>query len=192
MAEQSHEKLQNQEHIEQSQAKEAKTSQEKLSKAELAKQEQELARKGELAKEKLEAEKRKQEALNDKPKKVDTEADKTQKTYTKAQQKAHYKSELKKVRAQLPRTTQVFSKFVHNPAVEKVSDVAGKTVLRPSILIGGAVTALILGIVVYVVAKQYSYMFPSDLLVLLLIVGAIIGLLIELVLKKLEHKTLDQ
>lgn len=192
MAEQGREKLSTQEAQEQARSKEMKRSKEQLSKTEFRKQEQELARRGEQAQEKLEAERHKQEELNKKHDKVDNEQPKAAKTYTKSQQGAQYKHELKKVRAQLPRSSQAFSKFVHNNAVEKVSDVAGKTILRPSVLIGGAITALIIGIAVYIVAKQYSYMFPSDLLILLLILGAILGLLIEFIYKKLEHKDLDE
>lgn len=90
-----------------------------------------------------------------------------------------YKREIKNVQSQLPRGSRTFSKVVHNAAVERVSDAAGKTVFRPSALIGGAVTGLILGITVYLIARFYGYVMPSLLLVVLLLVGAILGVIVE-------------
>ena len=107
--------------------------------------------------------------------------------YTKAEKKAAYKKEIKKVQGQLPKRSRTFSKFIHNPVVESVSDVAGKTVFRPSVLIGGSVTGLVLGLVVYVVAVYYGYLIPSITLVLFLLIGAVLGAVVEFIFHRFHH-----
>ncbi len=173
----------------------AKAPEKKFTKAEKEQGEADLARKHESAEKKLSAEKEKQELELSKEK---AKAEKSQEvapekkdpnSYTRAQKKAVYKKEMKHVQAQLPKGSRAFSKVIHNSAVEKVSDVAGKTVFRPSALMGGAITGLIFGVLFYMVARYYGYVIPTWMLSILLIAGAIVGVLIEFVISRFHHDT---
>ena len=112
-------------------------------------------------------------------------------SYTPSQKKSVYKKEIKSVQSHLPRGSRVFSKIVHNPVIEKVSDVTAVTIFRPSALIGGSLAGLIFGIAIYVAAQYYGYIMPNWILVALLIAGALLGLILEAFAKLLtrgKHK----
>ncbi len=173
----------------------SKSKEKKPIKAEVQKKESELAQKGheaekvlraEKEKHKLELAKEKEKAEKEKHEKPERE-EKPPAKYTKAEKKTAYKKEIKKVQNQLPKRSRTFSKFVHNPVVESVSDVAGKTIFRPSVLIGGSVTGLVLGLVVYIVAVYYGYLIPSITLVLFLLVGAVLGAVVEFIFHRFRH-----
>ncbi|MBI2798346.1 hypothetical protein HYX70_03570 [Candidatus Saccharibacteria bacterium] len=94
-----------------------------------------------------------------------------------------YKKEMRKVQAQLSPGSRMFSKVVHNRAVEVTSNVAEKTVVRSSVLIGGTVVGIILGGLVYFSANRYGYGLPNWSLVFFLIMGGVLGVVIEFLLK---------
>lgn len=199
MADNSPEKLRDsreqQPEIKRSDLERAKTPEKVVSKSEIAKKESDLAERGEKAEKKLAAEKEKRELDLSKDKervKRESTAETKQRdaaSYTKAEKKAVYKKELKNVRAQLPPGSRAFSKVVHNPVVERVSDATAKTVFRPSALIGGAVMGLILGLIVYIAARYYGYVIPNMTLVLLLIIGAIVGVLVEFIITRFHKRS---
>lgn len=166
-----------------------KTPEKKLTKAEIEKGERDIAKKGEQAEKKIAAEREKRElelakqqerAKNEKGEQHDKDV-KSSSKYTKQEKKQAYKKEIKKVQSQLPRGSRAFSKVVHNPVIETISDATAKTIFRPSALIGGSVTGLVLGLIIYLVARYYGYPISTMTLVLLLIVGAILGVIVELV-----------
>lgn len=109
-------------------------------------------------------------------------------TFSKAQKKAAYKSEMRKIQQQLPPTARVFSKIVHNPAVEVVSDVAAETIMRPSFLIVGATAGIIVGGGLYITAKIYGFTLPNSQFLLAFIVGGVIGVAGELLLRLFRRK----
>lgn len=170
----------------------AKSPEKNISKSELEKQESELAKRGEQAEKKLAAEKEKRELDLSKEKVKRESQPETRKreasSYTKAEKKAVYKKQLSHVRAQLPRGARTFSKVVHNPVVEKVSDATAKTVFRPSALIGGAVSGIVIGLIIYFGARYYGYVMPTFTLIALLIAGGILGVLIEFIITRFKPK----
>lgn len=177
----------------------AKTPEKKLTKAEKEKSELEIAKRGEQAEKKIAAEKEKREldlakaqeqAKKEKGEKRDEDV-KSPSQYTKQEKKQAYRKEIKKVQSQLPKGARTFSKIVHNPVVEAVSDATAKTIFRPSALIGGSVTGLVFGLGIYLVARYYGYPISTLTLVLLLVVGAILGVIVELVVKMFK-KPSDQ
>lgn len=166
-----------------------KTPEKKITKAEIEKGERDIAKKGEQAEKKIAAEREKKElelakqqerAKNEKGEQRDKDV-KSPSQYTKQEKKQAYKKQIKKVQSQLPRGSRAFSKVVHNPVVETISDATAKTIFRPSALIGGSVTGLALGLIIYLVARYYGYPISTMTLVLLLIIGAILGVIVELI-----------
>lgn len=68
-----------------------------------------------------------------------------------------YKQTLKSTRRKLTTPERAFSKVIHQPVVETVSDFAGGTVARPSgLLVGGLVSAAASLVVLYI-CRHYGY-----------------------------------
>ncbi|HRN90324.1 MAG TPA: hypothetical protein PK543_01410, partial [Candidatus Saccharibacteria bacterium] len=66
-----------------------------------------------------------------------------------------------------------------NKTVEKVSDVVGSTVARPNAVLSGAVSAFILTLAVYIVAKTIGYRLSGFETIAAFIVGWTIGILYD-------------
>lgn len=107
---------------------------------------------------------------------------------TKKERDVVYKTEMKQVQSQLSPTARTFSKVIHNNAVEKVSDAAERTVMRPSALIGGAVLGLILGAIVYFIARANNYLLGSLEIVALFLIGAVVGVVVELAIRRVRTR----
>lgn len=157
--------------------------------------EKELAQRGEAAERRLSAEREKREAdLNKQEKEKDNLERAENKSprgkvpipTTKKELQKAYHAQITKVQSQLPRASRTFSKVVHNPVIEKVSDATGKTIFRPSALLGGAIFGLIAGIAIYLVVLYLEYAMPTWVLPALLIVGAIFGVLVEFIFSRFQ------
>ena len=86
---------------------------------------------------------------------------------------------MKQLQSELKPSQRAFSKFIHNPVVEKTSDAVGSTVARPNAILAGAVTAFILVLAVYLIAKFYGYTLSGFETIGAFIVGWILGLLYD-------------
>ena len=92
-----------------------------------------------------------------------------------------YKRELSKIQTKLPRSSRSFSKFIHNPTVETVSNIGAQTVARPSGLLGGSIFAFVGSLVLYVMTRQYGFTYNYLMMFLLFVAGFAIGALVELI-----------
>lgn len=97
---------------------------------------------------------------------------------TKKDIDSSYKKTLDSVQNQLSPSSRAFSKVIHNPAVEKTSEVVGNTIARPNLIIAGALGA-IASIIVYLTAKRYGYVLSGFETIALFIIGWCIGAVIE-------------
>lgn len=97
----------------------------------------------------------------------------------RAKAKASYKATMKETQAQLSAPSRTFSKVIHNPAVEKTSEVVGATVARPNAILAGSLTAFLFTLVIYVVARHYGYPLSGFETIAAFIVGWATGLLID-------------
>lgn len=97
-----------------------------------------------------------------------------------------YNRTMNRVRQQLSPVGRSFSKFVHQPVVNAVSDVAAKTVGRPSGLFGGGLLALTGTSVYYFITKHYGYDYNFMVFLLLLAAGFIAGWVFELLWRLLH------
>ncbi len=103
--------------------------------------------------------------------------------------KAAYKETMASIQRHLPTASRAFSKVIHNPVVDKTSEVVGATVLRPSVTLGATSTALIVGGVTYLVAKHYGYHLTGSVVLLSLLVGGLLGIVIEGISKLFTRKS---
>lgn len=107
---------------------------------------------------------------------------------TKKIKNQQYQKTVAEIQKSLSPSQQRFSKLVHQPAIEKVSEVGAKTIARPSGILGGALFALIGSSIVMYIARHIGFEVPNTIFILLFITGFAVGLLLELLLHTL-HRT---
>lgn len=104
-----------------------------------------------------------------------------------------YKHTLSSVQRELPtRFSRSFSKVIHQPVIEKASDISGKTIFRPSLMLGTTLGALIGGSAFYLLAKRYGFPISGSEFLLFGLIGAFFGLAgegLRYLFKKISHKT---
>lgn len=105
---------------------------------------------------------------------------------SKADKEYGFRATMHSVRKEMSAPERQFSKFIHRPVVEKVSEVAGKTVARPSGIAGAAVAAFIGLLTVYGIAKFAGFTLSGSEMPLLLAGGFIMGLITEWLVKSLR------
>jgi hypothetical protein len=96
---------------------------------------------------------------------------------------AHYRETMNSLQRRLSPAGRKFSQFIHAPTIERASEALEKTVMRPSVTMGASVTALIIGGLFYFTARHYGFALSGSEFVLSVIVGGILGLVIELIWK---------
>ncbi len=97
----------------------------------------------------------------------------------RARAKASYKKTMKETQDHMKPAERTFSKVIHNPAVEKTSEVAGATVARPNAILAGSVSAFLLTLGLYMFAKYYGYPLKGSETIAAFVLGWIIGLLFD-------------
>jgi flagellar biosynthesis GTPase FlhF len=97
-----------------------------------------------------------------------------------------YQRLLNRARRHMSPYSRAMSHIIHQPIVETVSEVTGKTVGRPSGILGGGILALAGTTAYYYIAKHYGYNYNSFVFLLLLVCGFIAGWVLEIFYKTLR------
>ncbi len=114
---------------------------------------------------------------------LNTEKDSSSNTLSTDNSKYLAKQNLTNIRRNLNKKDKILSGFINNAAVEKISESASKTIARPSGFLGGAILAFI-GSLSYLVFVKYVGINYNYLLFFgFFIIGFLIGILLELVIK---------
>lgn len=98
-----------------------------------------------------------------------------------------YKQLLKSEQRKLSTPERTFSKLIHSPAVEAVSELGAKTIARPSGILGGGLCALIGSTFFVYMAKHYGFRYNFFVFLLFLGGGFVVGLMLELLLSGLRR-----
>lgn len=98
---------------------------------------------------------------------------------SKSQKDESYKRTMKHVQSELSPSSRAFSKVIHTKAIEKTSEALGSTVARPNAVLAGAVSAFILTLAVYVMAKTLGYQLSGFETIGAFIVGWVIGIVYD-------------
>ena len=114
-----------------------------------------------------------------KGKEASSPAKRRQGVVSKKEREASYKHHMKQLQSELSPAQRTFSKFIHNPVIEKTSEALGSTVARPNAILSGAVVAFFLVLAVYVVSKYYGYTLSGFETIGAFIVGWILGILYD-------------
>ena len=94
-----------------------------------------------------------------------------------------YKATMRRVEGKLPGDQRQFSKVINNDKVDKVSNIASKTVARPSGLLGGGVVAFLALLIVTFYASRYGWEVSGSEFVIFVLVGWAVGLVVEALYK---------
>ena len=96
---------------------------------------------------------------------------------------------LKNLQQHLPLPQRALSRIVHQPVVDALSEVGGKTVARPSGILGGGICAFLGSLLFLYYAKHVGYGYNYLLFVVLFVGGFGIGLVLETLIWFLYHRT---
>ena len=108
---------------------------------------------------------------------------------SKREQSVSYKRHMKQLHTELKPTQRAFSKIIHNPIIEKTSEIIGGTIARPNAILSGAMVAFFLVLGVYVVSKYYGYTLSGFESIGAFVVGWVIGLLYDFLKVMVTGKT---
>lgn len=97
----------------------------------------------------------------------------------KREKNVSFDTTMREARSQMPAASRVFSSIIHNPAVEKISDVAGGTIARPNAILSGSVFAFLFTLVIYLTARYYGYPLSGTETIAAFLLGWIVGLIID-------------
>lgn len=86
------------------------------------------------------------------------------------------------VRKHLSAPNRAFSRVIHQPVVESISNVSSKTVARPSGFLGGSIVAFVGSSTFLWFAKHYGFNYNYLLFVLFFAGGFVLGMFLELLL----------
>lgn len=82
-------------------------------------------------------------------------------------------------RSHMSPAARTFSKVIHQPAVERVSEVAGNTIARPNAVLGGSFTAFIVVLLVFLIARHYGYPLSGAETIVAFAGGWVLGILFD-------------
>ncbi len=99
-----------------------------------------------------------------------------------------YDRTMVRVQKKLALPDRALSKLIHSPLIDKPAEVAGKTIARPSGMLGGALFSLIGTSLVLWLARKYGYEYNYLIALLTFAAGIVLGLLVEGIYRLLRQK----
>lgn len=98
---------------------------------------------------------------------------------SRAERASAYEHLMNDARSAMSPAGRAFSKLIHAPVVESVSETVGKTVARPNAILAGSFSAFVLTLFVYLVARYYGYPLSGSEALAAFAGGWVLGLLID-------------
>ena len=90
-----------------------------------------------------------------------------------------YDTIMEETRASMSPSGKAFSKVIHNRAIEVTSETVGSTVARPNAVLAGSVSAFIVVLGVYLVARYFGYPLSGSETFIAFAGGWLIGILFD-------------
>lgn len=91
-------------------------------------------------------------------------------------------------RLRMKAPARAFSKMIHQPVVERVSELAAPTVARPSGILGGGIAAFLGSGTLLYISRHYGYNYNYLVFILLFVAGFVAGMTIELVVRAILRR----
>jgi len=99
--------------------------------------------------------------------------------YSREYRELAFKQLMGKVRGHLSTSEKLGSKIIHQPVVERVSEISGKTIARPSGVLMGSIFSFTASLVTYFFAKQNGYDMTYSIFFASFVGGFVLGIAIE-------------
>jgi hypothetical protein len=106
--------------------------------------------------------------------------------YSREYREDAFKNILSKAQERLGKPDKLMSKLIHQPIVERVSEVGAKTVARPSGLLIGSIFSFVTTLATYLVARYNGYDMTFSVVLYSFAGGFLIGVVIEYLYKLLK------
>jgi hypothetical protein len=101
--------------------------------------------------------------------------------------KQAYNRTLNRVQSHLSKPERSFSKAIHSPVVDSSSNLLGKTIVRPSGVLGGGLAALVGSSYLLYSASHYGHEYNYTVFFLFFATGFFVGILVEALSKLLRR-----
>lgn len=98
---------------------------------------------------------------------------------TKKSLNTAFNTQMKDARREMSAPSRVFSKLIHNKAVEKTSEAIGSTIARPNAILSGSLFAFILTASLYFWAKYVGYPLSGFETIGAFIIGWLVGMILD-------------
>lgn len=98
---------------------------------------------------------------------------------TRAKRDKAFDNVMTQARSHMSPSARTFSKIIHNPVVEKTSEVVGSTVARPNAILSGSISAFIVVLGVFLIARYYGYPLSGTETILAFAGGWLIGIIYD-------------
>lgn len=99
----------------------------------------------------------------------------------KAERAKAFAAKMSEIRQHMNPTSRAFSTVIHHPIVERVSETTGKTIARPNAILAGSISACILVLAVYLIAKEYGYVLSGAETMVAFGLGWVLGIIYDFV-----------
>jgi hypothetical protein len=86
-----------------------------------------------------------------------------------------FEQTMEEVRHGLPRSTRTFSRFIHNPTIERISEALANTIARPDAILAGGITAFVAVLGLYFYAKYAGFSLQGSETIVAFIIGWVLG-----------------
>jgi hypothetical protein len=93
---------------------------------------------------------------------------------------ASFDETMEHTRTKLPRALRPFSRIIHNPTIEGLSEFLGETIFRPNAILAGGVTAFVVVLGLYFYAKYAGFALKGSETIIAFGIGWVAGLLFDL------------
>jgi hypothetical protein len=94
-----------------------------------------------------------------------------------------YDRSLQRIQSRLSKPEKALSKLIHRPIVDKVSAATGKTLVRPSGVLGGGLLALAGSSYLLISSNHFGFHYNYFVFFILFAIGFVLGTLAELIIK---------
>lgn len=132
----------------------------------------------ETARQEIERVTHEKEPTEDPEKETEAKAANTPKR-TKITQKNAYASIVQQTQSELSAPSRAFSKIIHAPVIEKISETAAKTIARPNAILIGSILAFSLTLAVYLIARYNGYPLSGTETIAAFVIGWILGIVYD-------------
>lgn len=109
-------------------------------------------------------------------------------TVTRELRTMTFKRALVRLQKRQTKPDKVLSKFIHQGAVDVASEALGKTIARPSGLIGGGLLALLSTTVLLFTARHYGFRYNYLVFFCTFAIGMLVGQICEMAVKLLRRR----